>query len=81
MKVSALVSANSFASDEDKALHGRFLRNNLSAEYDELKPVIQSLPSDNLVFCHNDISTRNMLQLSRDELMFVDFEFAAYNYR
>ena len=79
--MSGLVNVNSFASDEDKALHGRFLSTNLSAEYDELKRVIQSLPSDNMVFCHNDISTRNMLQLSRDELMFVDFEFAAYNYR
>ena len=50
MKISALVSANSFASDEDKALHGRFLSTNLSTEYDELKRVIQSLPSDNMVF-------------------------------
>ncbi|OMJ18063.1 putative choline kinase 2 [Smittium culicis] len=38
--------------------------------------------SNNLVFAHNDLQYGNILKIqSTNELMFIDFEYAGYNYR
>ena len=45
-----------------------------------LRPILEGLRSP-IVFCHNDVNMGNVLALSAEKLMLIDYEFASYNYR
>lgn len=54
----------------------------LFKEIDLMEKMTRELFEDTLVFCHNDLTCTNILQLnSNSELVFIDWEFASYNWR
>ncbi|EGT52131.1 CBN-CKB-1 protein [Caenorhabditis brenneri] len=54
----------------------------LHKEIDEMESYAREVFEDTVVFCHNDLTCANILELnSTKELMFIDWEFASYNCR
>ncbi|CAO4369800.1 unnamed protein product [Caenorhabditis nigoni] len=54
----------------------------LLKEIDLMERWSMELYENRLVFCHNDLTCSNILQLnSNNEIMFIDWEFASYNCR
>ncbi|KAF6204214.1 hypothetical protein GE061_002554 [Apolygus lucorum] len=58
------------------------LTHDLQGELDWLKSHLSKVPSP-VVFCHNDLQQGNILRhnASRDQIVIIDFEYCAYNYR
>uniref|UniRef100_A0A1I7V395 APH domain-containing protein n=1 Tax=Caenorhabditis tropicalis TaxID=1561998 RepID=A0A1I7V395_9PELO len=54
----------------------------LIEEIDQIEKWAIELFEDTVVFCHNDLACTNILQLnSTNEIMFIDWEYATYNFR
>ncbi|CAL2037500.1 unnamed protein product [Caenorhabditis brenneri] len=54
----------------------------LQNEIDKMEQWSNELFADTLVFCHNDLTCANILQLnSTNQLVFIDWEYACYNFR
>lgn len=54
----------------------------LFKEIDLMEKLVTELFDGTLVFCHNDLTCTNILQLnSNAEIVFIDWEFATYNWR
>ncbi|KAI1292511.1 Ethanolamine kinase 2 [Halotydeus destructor] len=52
----------------------------LKCEIDFLKKHLPRPEPEDLVFCHNDLSPRNIIR-QKDRLMFIDFEYGSSNHR
>ncbi|KAI7830052.1 kinase-like domain-containing protein [Kickxella alabastrina] len=71
-----------YASERDNAIfHKHFKIQDLIAECDQLDAILTKLDSP-VVFSHNDLLSGNVIMAeSKDEVFFIDYEYAMYNYR
>ncbi|XP_075905318.1 choline/ethanolamine kinase-like [Nelusetta ayraudi] len=75
-----------FVHEASQKKYERLIKLDLPAELESLRELLAATPSP-VVFCHNDLTAGNILELAAQEhnssgrLMLIDFEFSSYNYR
>ncbi|KAJ2721064.1 hypothetical protein GGI07_004207 [Coemansia sp. Benny D115] len=66
---------------DNETFHGYFTHTGLLDEINDLESMLVKLNSP-IVFSHNDLLSGNIIMSeSQDEVFFIDYEYATYNYR